>query len=238
MAGIRDWIRSRSKSRSRASQDLKTQTKATEKGETKNLPPLPLERADSTYNKIPEQQPQQRPPRSSRSSKAYHQSSRSQASVSAEPLSPLGGYDSIPAGEAPTRGTYPLHGNGDRPPSLHRANSKSPARTSTARSLDSGSRRRFSDRPINSTGQSLPPGIAVTTDEPVTAPTTSTPVQRQPVSALVTNMYNSQYGQYTYRTFNCESRKLVLTMCRCLAWRTCCSKGAWSIQASVCDFCR
>lgn len=220
MAGIRDWIRNRSKSRSRASQDLKSQTKASEKEETKNLPPLPPTRADSTNNKRSEQGARQ-------STQVHHQPNRS--------LSPQGGYDSIPPGDAPRVGTFPHHGNANRPPSIQRVNSKSTVETTTARSLDSGSRRRSSGRPYSATGQSLPPGTAVTTDVPVASTTTPTSIQRQPVSALVANMYNSQSGQLDYRDIRGKTSNLLLTTCRCLARRTRCSKGAWSISASICN---
>lgn len=157
MPGVRDWIRSRSKSRSRNSKEVKAEQKATEEEERKTLPLL---RADSSYNKQP------RPPQSSQSN-AYSNPSATRASQQGLPaaaqdsLSPQGGYESFQPGEAPQRGTYPLHGNAEsRPPSQHRALSKSPSRNSRTWSLRS--RRRQSD--------GLPPGTAITTDEPAAAP--------------------------------------------------------------------
>ena len=197
MAGIRDWIRSRSKSRSRGSQDTRTERQAEQQDEVKNLPPLALLRADSTYNKKPAEPSPAAPPRDS-----YIPSDNNTPSGTGQiqdgpyqPLSPSGGYESLPAGQAPQRGTYPLHGNGDSRPQSQRAISKSPSRAS--RTLSVGSNRRFS-RQSGSIRSSLPPGTAVTADEPIAAaspPRSTSSASRQPVSSLVNDMYRNQPAQ-------------------------------------------
>lgn len=220
MAGIREWMRSRSKSRSRNSQEIRKDVKAAQVEDSQSAPPvpqapppvpttsapLPLLRADSAYRRKKEEQ-QAHSQTSSGDANGYWDRSQSSQQAPREPLSP-GSYDSINAGEAPRTGTYPLPGNGDsRPPSEYRAASKSPSRASRSWSIGSSTRRRFSGAPASTNNrQSLPPGTAVTTDSPAVPASSGyrepPSAQRQPVSNIVTGMYGQDQGQRSVPTSN------------------------------------